>query len=131
MQKPVIHLSDLDRTGTWLKYRNGLCNSCMATCCTMPVEVKLGDLVRMNLVDAFEAENIPAKDIAKRLTKTKVIAQFNFKQRIFTLARRANGDCTYLNADTRRCTIYDQRPNTCRNHPRIGPRPDFCAYRTK
>lgn len=97
----------------------------------MPVEVKLGDLVRMNLVDAFEAENIPAKDIAKRLTKTKVIAQFNFKQRIFTLARRANGDCTYLNADTRRCTIYDQRPNTCRNHPRIGPRPDFCAYRTK
>ncbi|WP_374536080.1 YkgJ family cysteine cluster protein [Chitinimonas taiwanensis] len=131
MSKPFIHLSDLDRTGTWIKYRNGLCDSCVASCCTMPVEVKLGDLVRMGVVEAFEAEHVPAKEIAKRLSKVRIIGQFNFKQSIFTLARRANGDCLYLDAQTRRCTIYEQRPNTCRNHPRIGPRPGFCAYRTR
>lgn len=131
MQKPLIHLSDLDRTGTWIKYRNGLCESCMATCCTMPVEVKLGDLVRMQLVDPFEAEGEPPKQIAKRLMKAGVVSHFNFKNSIFTLARRANGDCRYLEPQTRRCTIYATRPNTCRNHPTIGPRPGFCAYRNR
>ncbi|WP_370448043.1 YkgJ family cysteine cluster protein [Chromobacterium violaceum] len=40
----------------------------------------------------------------------------------------ANGDCLYLDAQTRRCTIYERRPNTCRNHPKVGPKPNFCAY---
>ncbi|GAB3257865.1 YkgJ family cysteine cluster protein [Chitinimonas naiadis] len=131
MNKPLIHLSNLDKPGTWLKYRDGLCESCMATCCTMPVEVKLGDLMRMQLVDAFEAEVDPPKQIAKRLMKAGVITHFNFKNSIFTLTRRANGDCRYLDANTRRCTIYATRPNTCRNHPMIGPRPGFCAYRNR
>jgi hypothetical protein len=130
MKPAVIHFSDLDRTGTWLKYRTGLCDSCQATCCTMPVEVKLADLVRMGVVDAFEAEHEPPKNIAKRLSKARIVGQFNHKHGIFTLARRANGDCLYLDTDSRRCSIYGVRPNTCRNHPTIGPRPGFCAYRT-
>lgn len=130
--KPILlHHADLDRTGTWLKYRDGMCDSCMATCCTMPVEVKLADLVRMGVVDAFEAEGEPPKQIAKRLMKARIVQHFNFKHSIYTLTRRANGDCLYLDAQSRRCTIYAKRPNTCRNHPRIGPRPGFCAYRTR
>lgn len=130
MKKALIHLSDLDRLGTWLKYRPGLCEQCMATCCTMPVEVRLADLVRMGIVDEFEAGE-PAKQIAKRLMKAGIVEHFNFKHSIFTLARRANHDCIYLDAQTRRCTIYDKRPATCRNHPQIGPRPGYCAFRTK
>ncbi|STQ91097.1 hypothetical protein EV682_103415 [Iodobacter fluviatilis] len=97
----------------------------------MPVEVKLSDLVRMNLVDAFEAEGEPPKQIAKRLTKAGIIDHFNFKNSIYTLKRKANGDCRYLDLKTRLCTIYENRPNTCRNHPRIGPRPGYCAYRSR
>jgi Fe-S-cluster containining protein len=33
-----------------------------------------------------------------------------------------------LDATTRRCTVYAQRPNTCRLHPQIGPRPNHCPY---
>nr|WP_256595704.1 YkgJ family cysteine cluster protein [Chromobacterium violaceum] len=33
-----------------------------------------------------------------------------------------------MDAQTRRCTIYERRPNTCRNHPKVGPKPNFCAY---
>ena len=44
------------------------------------------------------------------------------------MARRANGDCQFLDATTRRCTVYDNRPGTCRKHPQVGPRPGHCPY---
>ena len=66
--------------------------------------------------------------IAKRLEKARLIDHFNHKHLLFTLARRASGDCQFLDAQTRRCTVYDQRPDTCRKHPQVGPRPGYCAY---
>jgi len=27
--------------------------------------------------------------------------------------------------------VYDKRPNTCRKHPQVGPRPNFCPYGAK
>jgi hypothetical protein len=127
MKIPSARPADLDRLDTWHKYRNSLCNGCRASCCTLPVEVRMGDLVRLGLVDAFEADE-PLKPIARRLEKAGLIDHFNFKSGLFTLARRASGDCIYLDAATRRCTIYELRPDTCRNHPHIGPRPGYCAY---
>ncbi len=123
-----IAIVDVDNCDSWTRYRSGLCNTCAANCCTMPVEVKLADLVRLELVDPFEAEHEAPKQIAKRLQKAGLIAHFNFKNSIFTLARRANGDCANLDAKTRRCTVYDKRPNTCRLHPQVGPKPGYCPY---
>ena len=123
-----ISIVDIDNCDTWTRYKNGLCNSCAANCCTMPVEVKLADLVRLELVDPFEAEHEEPKQIAKRLQKAGLIERFNFKNSIFTLARRANGDCSNLDATTRRCTVYDKRPSTCRLHPQVGPKPGYCPY---
>ncbi len=126
--KLAIRHADVDRLDTWTRYRSGMCDSCVANCCTMPVEVKLPDLVRLQLVDAFEAEHETPKQIAKRLSKAGLIDHFNFKNSIFTLARRASGDCQFLDAKTRRCTVYELRPNTCRLHPQISPRPGHCPY---
>ena len=126
--KSPLAIVDVDRPDTWTKYRSGLCDGCAANCCTMPVEVKLPDLVRLGLVDDFEAQHEPAKHIAKRLAKAGWIEHFNFKNSIFTLARRASGDCHYLDAVSRRCTVYEKRPNTCRLHPQVGPRPGHCPY---
>jgi Fe-S-cluster containining protein len=123
-----IAIVNVDNCETWTRYRNGLCNSCAANCCTMPVELKLPDLVRLGLVDPFEAEHEAPKQIAKRLQKMGAIEHFNFKNSIFTLSRRANGDCVNLDAQTRRCTVYDKRPTTCRLHPQVGPRPGYCPY---
>ena len=36
-----------------------------------------------------------------------------------------------LDAKTRRCTVYEKRPTTCRLHPQVGPRPNFCPYGNK
>jgi Fe-S-cluster containining protein len=123
-----ISIVDVDNCDTWTRYKSGLCNTCAANCCTMPVEVKLADLVRLELVDPFEAEHEEPKQIAKRLQKAGLIERFNYKNNIFILPRRANGDCAHLDATTRRCTVYDKRPNTCRLHPQVGPKPGYCPY---
>ena len=124
-----IRIVDVDSPGTWTRWRAGLCDSCQANCCTMPLEVRLPDLVRLGLVDAFEAEHEEAGRIAKRLQKARLIDHFNHKHAIFTIARRAGGDCHFLDAATRRCTVYDQRPDTCRLHPQTkSPKPGWCPY---
>ncbi|MFC3607692.1 YkgJ family cysteine cluster protein [Stutzerimonas tarimensis] len=130
MKNPVIAAADPDRLDTWARYHNGLCRGCHATCCTLPVEVRLDDLIRMELVDPFERDE-PAKSVAKRLSKAGVIERFNARQEVFTLARGSSGDCLYLDPKTRLCGIYSKRPDTCRNHPHVGPRSGYCAYRPK
>lgn len=124
-----VYTADLERLETWVKYRNGMCRDCRATCCTMPTEVRMGDLLRLGLVDDFEAEE--PKSVARRLTREGIVERYNAKSEIFTLARFSNGDCIFLERDTRRCTVYDRRPDTCRDHPQVGPRPGFCAYAQK
>jgi hypothetical protein len=85
--------------------------------------------VRLGLVDAFEAENEDPARIAKRLQKERVIDRYHAKHEIFTMARRADGDCSYLDAKTRRCTVYAKRPDTCRLHPQTkSPRTGYCAF---
>ena len=131
MRSP-IHTVDVDRSETWTRYRAGMCDSCQANCCTMPLEIRLPDLVRLGLVDPFEADNEDPARIAKRLQKAKVIDRFNTKAEIFTMARRADGDCNYLDAKTRRCTVYELRPDTCRLHPQQkSPRAGYRAYGAK
>jgi Fe-S-cluster containining protein len=102
----------------------------MSSCCTLPVEVKIKDLIRIGIVDEFELGD-PPKNIAKRLQKEGIVERYNQKSEIFTLQRMSNNDCLYLDRKSRLCTIYDKRPDTCRNHPKIGPRPGYCAYKPK
>lgn len=127
MRSPIA-VVDVDRPETWTRYKSGLCNDCAANCCTMPVEVRLPDLVRLGWVDPFEAEHELPKTLARRLEKTGQVERYTAKTGIFTLARRADGDCALLDEKTRRCTVYTQRPDTCRKHPQVGPRPGYCPY---
>ncbi len=130
MKKHKDTVVDINEPRTWVKFQKRLCHDCHAGCCTLPVEVRAEDLVRMELIDPFESAEAPKK-IAKRLMKEGVIDHFNFKNELFTLSRRANDDCIYIDGLTRRCTIYDKRPQTCRNHPLVGPRSGFCSYRRR
>ncbi len=123
-------ITSIESTASWIKYNSKLCNSCVGTCCSLPVEVKTSDLIRMGVMDEFELDENPKK-VAKRLKKEGVIEHFYAKKELFTLTRMASGDCLYLDQKNRRCTIYQSRPDTCRNHPQVGPRPGFCAYNEK
>jgi hypothetical protein len=130
MKNKAVVPVDLTRTETWTRYQKKLCGDCLAGCCRLPVEVRTEDLVRMGLLDPFEADE-PPKQLAKRLQKDGVISHFNYKHAVFTLTQRANDDCLFLDERSRCCTIYEQRPRTCRNHPQVGPRAGYCPYQSR
>jgi Fe-S-cluster containining protein len=119
-------LNDLRK---WLPYKKGMCDTCIGSCCYMPVEIMIPDLIRLEILDEFHLE-LSLKDQIKTALKNPSIKRYTPSTEKFTLTRKPNGGCYYL-SDNGRCTVYEKRPNTCRNHPRIGPKPNFCAYLKK
>lgn len=114
-----------DQPWKWTKYRDGLCTGCTGACCTMPVEIKASDLVRLGLTDEDEV-SINPKKLAKRLIKEGIVSSYREGTGNFMITQKANDDCYFLDTQTRLCTVYEKRPDTCREFPNIGPRPGFC-----
>lgn len=95
----------------------------------MPVEASLSDLVRMNILDEFHLE-MSLEEQVKIAIKHPAINRFTKSSMKFTLNQKPNQSCHYLD-QSGRCQIYDKRPDTCRNHPKIGPKPNYCAFFSK
>ena len=93
------------------------CDKCIAYCCSIydRVQVTKRDIRRL----AAHFRVLPEVAI-QRFTK------LNGKERI--LRRKADRlfglACTFLDQDTRKCTIYDARPLVCREFPTTSR----CAY---
>lgn len=122
-------LTDKDKPRTWKKYSNGMCIGCRAHCCSMPVEIKLEDLVKLDLIHEDDIHE-GSKKIAKKLIKEKIIKSYRQSTEFFMLESKPNGDCIFLN-EHRLCSVYEKRPETCRKFPEIGPRPGFCPAHKK
>ncbi|MGE3262196.1 MAG: YkgJ family cysteine cluster protein [Bacteriovoracia bacterium] len=121
---------DQDRPSTWISYKAQFCASCQATCCTMPVEVRVEDLVRMGVVSEDEAQG-SLKKVARRLQAEGLVKNYRTSTGLFLLEQKNGRDCVFLGAD-RRCTVYENRPGVCRGFPVVlGPRVGFCPYRPK
>ena len=116
---------DKDRPSTWIKFKQGMCKGCYGSCCTMPVEVRDSDLVRLKLATLDEV-SISNRKVAKKLIKENIVASYRESTGLFMLKSRSNGDCLFLHEKTRLCTVYELRPDVCRQFPDIGPRPGFC-----
>lgn len=121
---------DPNKPYTWKKYKDGMCDNCIATCCTMPVEVSREDLLHMGLITDFDMEE-PVKTLEKRLIKEGWIKHYRHGTEKFTLKQKKNGDCILLDSDHRRCTIYNRRPKVCQEFPKVSSRPNFCPYLRK
>ncbi len=120
----------LEKPGTWVRYKKGLCDTCFAGCCMLFVEVTADDLIKMGLTDEFEVTHCH-KDLVKRLKKEKIIKRYTQKTGKFTLTQQQDGSCLFLDNE-RNCTHYEDRPDVCRRHPEIaGPRVGFCPYTPK
>jgi len=97
----------------------------------MPVEVKSSDLIRLGFVTIDEIQH-SIKKTAKRLKKEGLIASYREGTDLFMLTQKSNDDCYFLDSKTRLCTVYDRRPDTCRDFPvRVGPRVGYCPYERK
>jgi Fe-S-cluster containining protein len=95
------------------------CSDCIAICCSIyeRVPVTDSDLKRMSGYFKITTEQATRKF-------TKVVRG----ERV--LRRRADDKmgeaCKFLSAETRRCTIYEARPDTCREWPHVQS--DRCVY---
>ena len=97
----------------------------------MPVEVKISDLIRLEVTTQDEADN-SIKKVAKRLKKEGVITSYREGTEFFMLTQKANSDCYFLDSLTRLCTVYNKRPDTCREFPsQIGTRVGYCPVEYK
>lgn len=122
---------DKDRPSTWKKYDSSNCTRCKAHCCAMPVEIKADDLVRLGIATEDEVIN-SIKKLSKRLKKEGYISSYREGTDFFMLTQRPNGDCYFLDAKTRLCTVYDKRPDTCRMFPsQMGTRVGYCPVEYK
>jgi Fe-S-cluster containining protein len=117
------HLNDLQG---WTKFKKGLCETCAGLCCYMPVEVKISDLIRLNILDQFHLE-LSNREQIKDALKHPSILRYTPSSEKFTLKQKPDGSCFFLDSN-KLCSRYIDRPDTCKNHPQIGPRPGFCAY---
>ena len=120
------HLNDLHG---WTKYKKGLCETCLGLCCYMPVEVTINDLIRLNILTEFHNE-LSEKVQIKDALKHPGILRYTPSSQKYTFQQMPNGACFFLDQN-KRCTQYENRPETCRNHPQVGPKPGFCAYMKK
>ena len=97
----------------------------------MPVEVKVADLIRLGIASIDEATNSIRK-LAKRLKKEGFISSYREGTEFFMLTQKPNSDCYFLNSQTRLCTVYEKRPETCRQFPaEVGTRVGFCPVEYK
>lgn len=63
--------SNIDDLKTWVPFRQKLCDHCRGTCCSLPVEVKVSDLVRMGVLAEFDLDEKP-KTLFKRLVRKRI-----------------------------------------------------------
>jgi Fe-S-cluster containining protein len=117
---------DKDKPQSWVKYKQSLCQTCIGTCCTMPVEVKIEDLVRLEKISADDVQ-MSRRKLVTRLKKDGLIISYREATQKFMLASRPNGDCLFLGTESRLCTVYAKRPDLCRSFPTlIGNRLGYC-----
>ena len=93
------------------------CDKCIAYCCSVydRVRVTPRDIRRLAVHFGVSPE-VATKKFTKVSGKERILRRK--ADRLFGLA------CTFLDQDTRKCTIYNARPPVCREFPKTSR----CAY---
>ena len=120
---------DIGKPSTWINFRPSFCQDCRAGCCSLPVEVTIGDLLRLGFVAEEETQG-SLKKVARRLVTQRIVHSFRAASGLCILAQSPSGQGVFL--QHQRCTVYETRPDVCRQFPNeLGPRVGFCPYQKK
>jgi Fe-S-cluster containining protein len=102
---------------TGRKTRKYDCDNCIAYCCSIYDRVQVTPRDIRRLAAHFRVlPEIATQRFTKLFGKERILRRK--ADRLFGQA------CMFLNQDTRKCTIYDARPGTCREFPATSR----CAY---
>lgn len=94
------------------------CTDCLGFCCSIYERVKVEDLDIQRLADHFNISFLAAK---RRFTEIRYKERVLKRQPDPTLGEA----CAFLNLETRLCSMYEARPDTCREWP---PATSRCVY---
>lgn len=107
---------EIPKLKDWVKYEAGLCKSCVATCCFLTMRVGVSEIIRLGLLKIEDKEMSPIKILQ---TLNEQLISYRPADKTFEIRRRSNGACYFLSED-RQCTVYENRPDGCRNFPLSG-----------
>ena len=94
------------------------CGKCPAYCCSYPeIEVSKADIARL-------ARHFDVSEAAATERFTKQQREENVRILRHREDEHFTSVCMFLDRKTRRCTVYESRPHTCRGYP-YGNR---CGY---
>ncbi|HEX5091506.1 MAG TPA: YkgJ family cysteine cluster protein [Burkholderiales bacterium] len=94
------------------------CGKCPAYCCSYPeIEVSKADIARL-------ARHFGLTEAAAKERFTKLQREENVRILRHRDDEHFTSVCMFLDRKTRRCTVYEARPHTCRSYP-YGAR---CGY---
>jgi Fe-S-cluster containining protein len=94
------------------------CTKCLAFCCSIYERVGVEDFDIERLADYFGVSFTTAK---RRYTEIRYGERVLKRQPDPVLGEA----CAFLNLETRLCSIYEGRPDTCRSYP---PSTKKCVY---
>ena len=87
------------------------CKKCPAYCCTYEeIPVKVRDIARLARHFGIDEAQVEARYTRLDSSGAKRVLRVR-KDTIFKLA------CVFLDRETRRCTVYEERPAICRDFP--------------
>lgn len=120
---------DKDNPASWKKYTKNSCMTCAATCCSMPIEVRWEDLIRLGFLTEEDLLK-PLEKIVARLKREKVITAYREESGLFAFRQTAEGKCRYQVGN--KCGIYEKRPLVCRAFPtQMGWRHGYCPQKPR
>lgn len=88
------------------------CTKCLAFCCSIYERVGVEDFDIQRLADHFKVSFATAK---RRYTEIRYDERVLKRQPDPVLGEA----CAFLNLETRMCSIYEGRPDTCRAYPPV------------
>ena len=129
LQKKDVKIQEVDKENpsSWKKFTKNSCASCIATCCTMPLEVRWEDLVALDFIAETDLAQ-PIRTLVSRLKKENVITAYRKESGLFAMKQTSEGKCRFLVGN--KCGVYKKRPLVCRAFPReMGWRHGFCPQK--
>jgi Fe-S-cluster containining protein len=86
------------------------CLKCPGYCCTYPL-IPVADTDVQRLADRFD---VPVDVARRRYTKRSRDGEWVLRHQSDPIF---DSSCRFLNVESRRCTIYEHRPDACRAYP--------------
>lgn len=110
MSTPKINVTEVEVLQSKAPKKHYDCAQCPAFCCSVYERVAVSDFDLERLASEF---NLSLKEAEKQFTK-KWEDERILKRRPDTILGES---CRFLDAKTRGCTIYEARPEACREFP--------------